>query len=505
MSQGCTLPLAVLILLAAAPLSAQNRPPPKSLAERLRELEQRVADLEAEAEEQRDLQAEVEKNYAKGIVTLGGLRFRLGGQAKIDFIDPQNENDPTFGATESPDPHLEVERLRLVPRVLFPRSKVLGDFSLRAQLDFHPTQGDTILKEATLDHELAPEWWVASHLKIGLDDRFIRPQRLTQNYPLIGTAFWRDESVAIFWEGTLGDKRGKPEKKPKGGKKAAAAEAADAAEEMEASGAEEERRGEEVPARSARTRSTTHGPFDFAGNPGALKLHFSIGDGYGANDKEIGRDDAPFNAILQDDRNLDPPLTLREIGLGAGYERDFHELGEFELLGFYYDDELRDDARAFLNTNLDLTDDKRHKNFYGANAGYHFEAYHLYRALDIVDAMNPRRGDGLSLFYEWISAQDGDLERDGWYAQASYRISNPAAWRFLRSIEPVARYGELKVDVPHVPSLPLTWARRQWLVGAILELARGVFIRTEYTFNDEATGGGSVSNNELLVQLLAEF
>jgi len=42
-------------------------------------------------------------------------------------------------------------------------------------------------------------------------------------------------------------------------------------------------------------------------------------------------------------------------------------------------------------------------------------------------------------------------------------------------------------------------------VGTILELARGVFIRAEYTFNDEVTGGGSVSNNELLVQLLAVF
>src|SRR6185503_10847659 len=150
-----------------------------------------------------------------------------------------------------------------------------------------------------------------------------------------------------------------------------------------------------------------------------------------------------------------------------------------------YDDELRDDARNFINTNLDLVDDERHKNFYGINAGYHFEAYHLYQALGLVDAMNPRRGDGLSLFYEWITAHDGDLDRDGWYAQVSYRISNPVAWRFLRSIEPVARYGELMVDVPHQPNLPLTWTRRQWLVGTILELARGVFIRAEYTFNDE--------------------
>jgi hypothetical protein len=207
------------------------------------------------------------------------------------------------------------------------------------------------------------------------------------------------------------------------------------------------------------------------------------------------------------------------VGLGLGYQRDFRELGEVDLLGFYYDDELSDQNLSFLQTNLTERDpvtlaairgfgdsELRHSNRFGVSGGYHLESYHFLRRVGLLDNLNPRRGDGLYLFYQWIAAQDGDLDRQGWYAQASFRVSNPnRRWRYFRSLEPVVRYGELVVDQAHIPSLPLTWSRRQWLAGAVLEVVRSVYLRTEYTWNDEATGGGKVANNELLVQLLVLF
>lgn len=533
--------LSLWALLLSHPARAQERPAAPTLRERLAELEARVAELEAQSGGGRTAKEEVERNYSKGILTVGNLEFLLGGQLKIDFIDPQAERDPTFGETDSPDPHLEVERFRLIPRLETQRSPVLGQASIRAELDFHPEEGETILKEATIDHVVSPRWWLASNLKIGLDDRFIRPARLTQNYPLIGTAYWRDETVAIRWEGTIGDKRGRPPEetkasrkkaRPKSDSKAKTAKTAKSAktakkakkapvEDDDSPAADrvgEDGRGEPVPDRSTLTRSTEHDPFDFASNPGAVKVHASVGNGFALDGKEIGKDNATFNEVLQDDRELDGPLSMREVGLGLGYERDFRELGEVELLGFYYDDELTDASVSVLQTELTERDpvtqvairgygdsDSRKKNRLGFSAGYHFEAYHLYEALGQLDLMNPRRGDGLYLFYQWIQSEDGELDRDGWYAQVSWRVSNPAGWRFFRSLEPVARYGVIDVDQAHIPTLPLTWSRKQWLIGAILEVCRGIYIRGEYTWNDESTGAGSVRNNELLVQLLAEF
>ncbi len=532
-----------ILLLFFSRLSAQVRPlrprttsSQQNLENRIKELEKKVEGLEegggmSKKELEKEIEKEVEKNYSKGIVTLGGLSFRIGGQMKVNIVDVENEVDPVFGNTESPDPHLEFQRFRISPQINFPKSDVLGDFTLRSQIDFHPTEGDTILREAALEHELSPEWWFSSQIKIGLDDRFIRGARTTQAYPLVGLAYWRNESVAVQLELSFGDKRGRPvkksEKKP-APRRPRTPKAREEAEEFQETSApsedsdpsyESDLAAEEfIPARSSQTRSTVRRPFDFIGNPGELKLHFSIGNGYEFEDRKVGRDNAPFNQILVDSRNFEPPLSMREIGVGVGYERDFRELGEVEVLGFYYNDELTDDSVDFLQTNLTEFEidgitprrgygisDERKKDRLGVNIGYHFESYHLFKVLGIEDVMNAKRGDGLYLFYQWISSTDGDLDREGWYAQGSFRISNPARWRFLRTIEPVVRYGELNPDIERIPGLPLTWYRSQWLLGAVFGIAPGIFIRTEYTFNRESTGAGSLRNNEFLVQFLAIF
>lgn len=521
-------------VLLSFPAGAQDSPKPPSSQERLKSLEKRVADLEKELEtaekgsvkaDPKEIEKEVEKFYSKGIISIGGLRFRIGGQVRVNLLDPQIERsvNPDPNGTDSPDPHMELHKLRLSPRVDFVKSKTLGEIFAKADIDFYPTKGDTLLKRATVHHEVQPGWLVGSSIKFGLDDRFIRPRKLTQNYPLLGTAFWRDQTVGLFWEGTLGNKRGKPMeaeevrkgKKGKKGKeggmgKAGGEESLDGegggadpdGEEEGADGTE----GEPIPSRSSMTKSTERKPFDFLRNPGALKLHFSVTDGYGEDLKEIIREDDEFNFVLQDNRDFTDPLTLREIGLGLGYERDFRELGEVEVLGFYYNDQLGESEIDFLQENdpaYTSVEDTQYR--YGANLGYHLESYHLWKALDAERLMNPRPGDGLYLFYQWIWATDGELDRKGWYFQTSFRISNPKRWKYFRTIEPVIRYGELMPRTPHDVGYPLTWARRQWLLGTIFGIAKGVFLRAEYTINKENTGSYNISNNELLVQLLLEF
>ena len=505
---------------------------------------ERIQDLEARIEEDEkliaDLKKEVEGKKAgkeksappEGFLTLGGATFHLGGKAEILFIDSQNERDPVVGSTLEPDPHFEINRIRLEPRIDWNR-----EVSVEGQLDFKPQQGRTILKELTARHKVQPVWWFGSDARLGLDDRFIRPARETKNYPLIGNAFWRDEEVAFQWILSFGDKNGRPQEKRKAaGKKKKAAQKASAAQggggPQEEDGAEppestfdEEASEPAEPEEGAVVVKRRKGkdPFDFTKNLGELRTYFSVGNGYNLNNNEIGFDGATFNNLVQDDRNVTRDFSLRDLGFGLGYRRNFSWLGEMEALAFYYNDQLNDTSLQFLQQSLTVRDivtgkptagygdsNSRQSFRYGAGGEYFLPA-----SVYMPRESGVRGNDGLRISGQWIRGQDGDFERRGWYVQGSYRYSFYAPLivdRYLKSVEPIVRYGVLTTNLSPVPQLPGTWDRRQVLVGLITELTKNVFLKTEYTFNFEKTGASrahpgpqGVSNNELLLELLLQF
>ena len=108
-----------------------------------------------------------------------------------------------------------------------------------------------------------------------------------------------------------------------------------------------------------------------------------------------------------------------------------------------------------------------------------------------------------------VKIEDGDMRRDGWYVQGSWRVSfgKLLADRYFRSIEPLVRYGTFRVDVPLGPSptLPGTWDRKALTLAGIIEVTGDVFVKVEYTFHDEQTGDRPIDNDELLVELLLQF
>ena len=121
-----------LTLSAASSASAQVKSP----AQRLSELEDRVNDLEEEVKklEKEKADAKDDKdNFAAGIMTRGGVEFQLGGKVELRFIDTEDEDDPQFGTTDEPDPHVEFNRLRLNPRLRSNRH-----IQARGQIDFKP-------------------------------------------------------------------------------------------------------------------------------------------------------------------------------------------------------------------------------------------------------------------------------------------------------------------------------------------------------------------------------
>jgi hypothetical protein len=465
-------------LLFMSPAWAQVKQP----LQRIRELEEGMESLEGlearvkELEEKlRAFEADQDRTLPQGFLTLGGETFQIGGKLEINTVDVESERDPVVGTTDNPDPHLEFDVLRLEPRI-----DVNDEISIQAQLDFTPDRAR--LKEGTIRHLGQPVWWFRSDARLGLDDRFIRVARDTETYPLIGTAFWRDEELAFWWSFRFGDKDGPP-------------------------------------GTTAGARPPAHA-FDFRRNAGALELHFSIGDGYALGEREIGSDEAPFDVIVQDDRNTDGSLALRNVGLGLGYSRSFLRLGEASFLGFYYNDELSSDSKDFLQQELTVRspggaavagygDSEKDSSYrYGLGGEYFLPAKSLF-------GREARGNDGLKVKAQWIEGKDGDLRRDGWFVQGSYRYSFPRrllADRYLRAIEPVIRYGEFDVDLDPDPRLPGTWDREALLINLNTYITNDIILRVEYTFNDEDTGAGagnpgpsSVDNDQLLVQLRVNF
>jgi len=522
---GACLPLiCTLVLILASSIHGQIKSPSeeiRDLKRRLDELQDKVEQLgeEGDAKDKRKKKKDQDL-FAGGLLTLGGLQLRLGGKAEILLIDSQNERDPVVGSTDNPDPHLELNKLRIAPQIRFNRN-----IDLRSQIDFRPRGSRVTLKELWARHKWRANWWFRTEEKLGIEDRFIRPQRRTKNYPIMGTAFWRDETIGINWMMRFGDKDGKPKKKSKK-KKRAGGDSADVAVL--------DNDGERVLMNITQAGpggGTLYGPkeskadpFDFKRNFGEFRTYLYAGNSPTLDFRSTNFDRASFNDVVQDDRQFDVDQALRNVGVGLGYRRSFSWLGELGLLGFYYEDKLSDTSAGFLRSALTVRDPVTgapvsgygDSNLRTADRWGFGGEYFLPAKLYMPSDWNARRGDGLRIAGQWLKARDGSWGRTGWYVQASYRYSFPQRLlfdRYFRSIEPIFRYGEYEGDIDPVPLLPGLWDRRRLLVGGRVEIIREIFLLVEYTFNWETTGASSapavgpssVANNELMLELLLRF
>ena len=191
--------------------------------------------------------------------------------------------------------------------------------------------------------------------------------------------------------------------------------------------------------------------------------------------------------------------------------------------GFYFNDNLRQGSLDFLQGDLMTNRDPGNsaESGYGdsmadnsSRCGISLDYFLPASTIFPRWRKNVRKQDGLRLGLQYMNAEDGELSRDGWYTQASYRFSfgKLLADRYFRSIEPLLRYGELDVDAPgpagqsfKSPSLPGTWDRQALTVGALLEVTGDIFMKMEYSMHSEDGSGVDVNNDELLIQLLLTF
>ncbi len=503
--------LFAMILGLQVPVLSQDDAAKGGVEEELKKLGEEIDELKEKIKKLKD------DKSADSLVTLGGGDLRLGGKVELNFIDSQNDLslDGLGGgfAPEHLDPHLELQRLRLTPVFLLNRW-----IKVQSQLDFQP-DGDTILKEMAVRHDIQPNWWLRSRFQLGLDDRFIRPARRTKTYPLIGNAFWRDESLAAVWQMTFGHRKGTAAgverfQKNSGGDGSSTGGAFTEGFAEDAGGTDGSADGVE-------------GSFDFAANPGAFTTFLSLGQGYQLGHKEVTFDAARFNDIIQDDRELEDDLAFGELGLGLGWQRDFENLGDLAVSAFYFTDSLSQSSVDFLQGDLMTNWGTNPANEVVAVTGYGdspsssssrygvgFDYFLSAEELFPEKKKSLRKQDGLRLAFQYITARDGELDRDGWYTQASWRFSfgKLLADRYFRSVEPLVRYGVLNVDAPGPdggtfkdPSLPGTWDRQALTLGALVEVTGDIFMKFEYVMNSEDGSGVDVDNDELLIQLLLTF
>ncbi len=222
------------------------------------------------------------------------------------------------------------------------------------------------------------------------------------------------------------------------------------------------------------------------GDAGPLYWRLSATNGRRLKDRQIG-EDSTYKITTDDDDNGEPNAN-KQIGIGLGVNHRFKEGHKVDILPFWYTSDLTMLDITYLNgisgygalpTSASNNDQTR----YGVNLDYVLRQF--------------------SFFAQYMMAEDGVMDRDGWYVQPSYK--HKLGMNRLQSVEFLLRYEQYNVDLTNVATDSRTWDRQTTTLALVSEIVKGLKVKTEYYINDEDTGGAEVDNNELLLQLEVKF
>ncbi len=120
----------------------------------------------------------------KLLTTKKGGKFSLGGELEYEYVDVQNGG-------KKAEPHFVLDKFVLQPKV-----NINEDISIEAQLYFQP-HNKTSINEFHIMFKNIP--CKHTYIDAGLFEREIKnhSHRITEGYPLVGTAFWRDDEYAL--------------------------------------------------------------------------------------------------------------------------------------------------------------------------------------------------------------------------------------------------------------------------------------------------------------------
>ena len=197
--------------------------------------------------------------------------------------------------------------------------------------------------------------------------------------------------------------------------------------------------------------------------------------------RQVSEDPSFF--MIADRKNLSNAADRPYMGVAVGFKPNLGALGKVDILPFYYNGVLTDADVLFLQGipgyTGSINDDE--KTRYGFNFKYNYAHF--------------------ALLAQLLYAEDGALERRGWFVQPSYRIYENAGWKWFSAYELVYRYSDLELDLPELVTNSLTFDRQQHVVAMLVRVFDNTTLKIEYNFNDEDTGGADVDNDEFLTQL----
>ena len=145
-----------------------------------------------------------------------GEMFELHGEMEFEYISTQNEENVNLpDSTTNKKPHFQFDKIVLMPIGHFGKHNML-----KLELEWHQTADggskvdlqDTYFQANYLLGEDAPlgmDLWFGA----GRDERWMKPGRITESYPILGTIAWRDDELQfvvgldtdfVYWRGSFG-------------------------------------------------------------------------------------------------------------------------------------------------------------------------------------------------------------------------------------------------------------------------------------------------------------
>lgn len=245
-----------------------------------------------------------------------GDKIRIGGTFEFEYADGQDATAPE--GTSIGDGQFQIDKLQLNLD-----AKITEDLKFKSEVKFDGDGDDISIRDTYLELVNLP--W-DSFVQVGNKTVFFRPDRITESYPIGGTAFWRKRDLGI-WTG---------------------------------------------------------------GSKEPLYWHFSVTNGLELNDKDfMEMADAGTGTdlleIIGDDKRNDDLNQSKELGFGLGFKNDFDRWGEIDLLGLITRGRLAGEDVSFL-TNTSSThgaipgyaSTRRTKERYGVNIDYHWEDFNFF-------------------------------------------------------------------------------------------------------------------------------
>jgi hypothetical protein len=371
------------------------------------------------------------------------FKIKIMGEVEFEYVDVEKERLSPGDETSLPEGHFQLDFAAAIIK-----ASLLKELYARIEVRFTPRDTLIDVQEAVFHFGCLP---LGGYVEAGLFSKIMRPARKTEAYPLAGLAFCKGQDLGLA-----------------------------AGLKFDVFDASKQKEGKESPGKIP------------AREKGELRIRlladFSLTNGLPLGKRRVGEDDS-FHVIGFDEQNYDAKRTF-ETGVSVGFNVRVLKGLSFAGWGFYFSGRLSEADRQFL---WDLPG-------YGTHAS---------RGSAYSGLTGRIRAFGFELLAHTIGGRQGMLGRAAWFLQASFQLKLPGfdvgGVTVLKSVEAIARHGELDVDMARSEDEPLTWSRRKTVAGVRVTLVKGVSLKAEYVVNRETTGGPHVHNNEAIFQLEVKF